>query len=179
MSGLEATTLALTLHQLKLKAWIACLAPYRHQEPSEHIPFFLFHKRHVFPALPSSTVSHLRYNRNCHDPERTITCPSSLFNLLLIFFYSLLNPHTHSTFFSSAPVPSYSPISRTMADNSAHRLDLRVGGKYRLGKKIGSGSFGQFATSSYPPFLTRFKQVTSTSESTSSPVKKSPSNSSP
>ncbi|KAH8835646.1 casein kinase I [Flagelloscypha sp. PMI_526] len=28
-----------------------------------------------------------------------------------------------------------------MADGS-HRLDLRVGGKYRLGKKIGSGSFG-------------------------------------
>lgn len=25
---------------------------------------------------------------------------------------------------------------------SSHRLDLRVGGKYRLGKKIGSGSFG-------------------------------------
>ena len=29
-----------------------------------------------------------------------------------------------------------------MADNSSHRLDLRVGGKYRIGKKIGSGSFG-------------------------------------
>jgi len=29
-----------------------------------------------------------------------------------------------------------------MADGSSHRLDLRVGGKYRLGKKIGSGSFG-------------------------------------
>ena len=30
-----------------------------------------------------------------------------------------------------------------MADSGAsHRLDLRVGGKYRLGKKIGSGSFG-------------------------------------
>jgi casein kinase I family protein HRR25 len=29
-----------------------------------------------------------------------------------------------------------------MADTSSHRLDLRVGGKYRLGKKIGSGSFG-------------------------------------
>lgn len=26
--------------------------------------------------------------------------------------------------------------------DSAHKLDLRVGGKYRLGKKIGSGSFG-------------------------------------
>ncbi|KAH9982770.1 hypothetical protein BGW80DRAFT_1162015 [Lactifluus volemus] len=25
-----------------------------------------------------------------------------------------------------------------MADSSSHRLDLRVGGKYRLGKKIGS-----------------------------------------
>lgn len=29
-----------------------------------------------------------------------------------------------------------------MSDNATHRLDLRVGGKYRLGKKIGSGSFG-------------------------------------
>lgn len=30
-----------------------------------------------------------------------------------------------------------------MADATSHRLDLRVGGKYRLGKKIGSGSFGK------------------------------------
>lgn len=30
-----------------------------------------------------------------------------------------------------------------MAEAPAHRLDLRVGGKYRLGKKIGSGSFGR------------------------------------
>lgn len=29
-----------------------------------------------------------------------------------------------------------------MTDSAAHKLDLRVGGKYRLGKKIGSGSFG-------------------------------------
>ena len=29
-----------------------------------------------------------------------------------------------------------------MAESPARRLDLRVGGKYRLGKKIGSGSFG-------------------------------------
>lgn len=29
-----------------------------------------------------------------------------------------------------------------MTDTVSHRLDLRVGGKYRLGKKIGSGSFG-------------------------------------
>ncbi len=29
-----------------------------------------------------------------------------------------------------------------MTDTASHRLDLRVGGKYRLGKKIGSGSFG-------------------------------------
>ena len=29
-----------------------------------------------------------------------------------------------------------------MTDTSSHRLDLRVGGQYRLGKKIGSGSFG-------------------------------------
>ena len=29
-----------------------------------------------------------------------------------------------------------------MADTASHRLDLCVGGKYRLGKKIGPGSFG-------------------------------------
>jgi hypothetical protein len=40
----------------------------------------------------------------------------------------------------SYPV-QFSPLS-FMADSSSHRLDLRVGGKYRLGKKIGSGSFG-------------------------------------
>lgn len=36
-----------------------------------------------------------------------------------------------------------------MADNgttSANRIDLRVGGKYRLGKKIGSGSFGMYTS---------------------------------
>jgi casein kinase I family protein HRR25 len=35
---------------------------------------------------------------------------------------------------------------------AANRLDLRVGGKYRLGKKIGSGSFGtvQLAFCHYP-----------------------------
>jgi casein kinase I family protein HRR25 len=33
-----------------------------------------------------------------------------------------------------------------MADSSARRLDLRVGGNYRLGKKIGSGLFGTFQT---------------------------------
>jgi casein kinase I family protein HRR25 len=41
-----------------------------------------------------------------------------------------------------------------MADSSSHRLDLRVGGKYRLGKKIGSGSFGAsltFVDHPYPP----------------------------
>lgn len=36
-----------------------------------------------------------------------------------------------------------------MADSSSHRLDLRVGGKYRLGKKIGSGSFGMLASFYY------------------------------
>lgn len=32
-----------------------------------------------------------------------------------------------------------------MTDSPSHRLDLRVGGKYRLGKKIGSGSFGAWS----------------------------------
>ena len=38
--------------------------------------------------------------------------------------------------------PVQLPPLSLMADSSSHRLDLRVGGKYRLGKKIGSGSFG-------------------------------------
>jgi casein kinase I family protein HRR25 len=42
-----------------------------------------------------------------------------------------------------------------MADSSSHRLDLRVGGKYRLGKKIGSGSFGTL----YPLFLGSFVTI--------------------
>ena len=39
---------------------------------------------------------------------------------------------------------TFSPDRHSMADTSSHRLDLRVGGKYRLGKKIGSGSFGGY-----------------------------------
>lgn len=42
-----------------------------------------------------------------------------------------------------------------MADSSSHRLDLRVGGKYRLGKKIGSGSFG-----AWPTIIVRFCRLT-------------------
>jgi casein kinase I family protein HRR25 len=41
-----------------------------------------------------------------------------------------------------------------MADSSSHRLDLRVGGKYRLGKKIGSGSFGTLYSLFLGPFVT-------------------------
>ena len=40
-----------------------------------------------------------------------------------------------------------------MAETPAHRLDLRVGGKYRLGKKIGSGSFGMYLTFTPRRFL--------------------------
>jgi casein kinase I homolog HRR25 len=32
-------------------------------------------------------------------------------------------------------------------------MDLRVGGKYRLGKKIGSGSFGEYPHCSFLPFF--------------------------
>ena len=54
-----------------------------------------------------------------------------------------------------------------MAD-AAHKLDLRVGGKYRLGKKIGSGSFGTFwlLLALLRSDLPYTAQVTSTSEST-------------
>src|SRR5262245_13820266 len=40
-----------------------------------------------------------------------------------------------------------------MAESTAHRLDLRVGGKYRLGKKIGSGSFGTLCSILFPSSL--------------------------
>jgi len=63
-----------------------------------------------------------------------------------------------------------------MADSSSHKLDLRVGGKYRLGKKIGSGSFGAcILFSRHPPRSSSLQQVTSTLESTSSLARKSPS----
>ena len=38
---------------------------------------------------------------------------------------------------------------------AAPRLDLRVGGKYRLGKKIGSGSFGA-SLSVFPPLASAY-----------------------
>lgn len=67
-------------------------------------------------------------------------------------------------------------------------MDLRVGGKYRIGKKIGSGSFGTFNLSIVQLLaimkvyvLTQYfvnLQVIFTSVSTSSPVKRSLSSSS-
>lgn len=45
---------------------------------------------------------------------------------------------THTPFYTLAP-----PTLPTTAEQStSNKMDLRVGGKYRLGKKIGSGSFG-------------------------------------
>lgn len=41
--------------------------------------------------------------------------------------------------------------SQSMTDTGSRKLDLRVGGKYRLGKKIGSGSFGAFSASFIDP----------------------------
>ena len=67
-----------------------------------------------------------------------------------------------------------------MADPSSHKLDLRVGGKYRLGKKIGSGSFGELARHSHNVHVAdRSMQAISTSVSTSSPARRLPSSSSP
>lgn len=56
--------------------------------------------------------------------------------------FSLLN-HRHLTHVFPTVV---SPNLTKMAEQQipgANRIDLRVGGKYRLGKKIGSGSFGE------------------------------------
>ena len=47
---------------------------------------------------------------------------------------------THLLSSLSRPSPS---CTTTMAESPAHRLDLCIGGKYRLGKKIGSHSFGR------------------------------------
>ena len=46
---------------------------------------------------------------------------------------------SHTVCARSPPSPS---CTTTMAESPAHRLDLRVGGKYRSTKMIGSGSFG-------------------------------------
>ena len=66
----------------------------------------------------------------------------------------------------STPHKSQSKYT-SMAD-AAHKLDLRVGGKYRLSKKIGSGSFGTFwlLLALLRSDLPYTAQVTSTSEST-------------
>ena len=61
---------------------------------------------------------------------------------------SFLN-HRHLT--HVPPTNSRITQSNKMAEQQipgANRIDLRVGGKYRLGKKIGSGSFGE--SPSYP-----------------------------
>ena len=51
-----------------------------------------------------------------------------------------------------------------MAD-AAHKLDLRVGGKYRLGKKIGSGSFRRKLVERLPhPIAQRMIQICDTLE---------------
>jgi len=86
-------------------------------------------------------------------------------------------------------IPRASPARRTqhlpqskMTQQHAHHnrmtsMDLRVGGKYRIGKKIGSGSFGMFSLRLSARDVAD-KQVTSTSELTSSRARKSPSSSS-
>lgn len=63
-----------------------------------------------------------------------------------------------------------------MADSSSHRLDLRVGGKYRLGKKIGSGSFGMSFYQIFWHKFTVLPQVTSISGSILYQERKWPSN---
>jgi hypothetical protein len=85
-----------------------------------------FHAAYASLRQRSSKTS-LRAYLHSHD-SRLPPCP--------IFFLSLFttgNAH-------KLVLRSYS--QQLMADSSSHRLDLRVGGKYRLGKKIGSGSFG-------------------------------------
>jgi len=37
----------------------------------------------------------------------------------------------------------YGLPSKQFSNNTMTSMDLRVGGKYRIGKKIGSGSFGE------------------------------------
>lgn len=73
----------------------------------------------------------------------------------LPFSHFTLQVHIPRTWFSSDLLrPSKFTLSRPMphsgnttADGSDGKMDLRVGGKYRIGKKIGSGSFGTFCVS--------------------------------
>ena len=79
------------------------------------------------PLLLSTTLPDL-----VCDIELLLHCvsePSSLFHLLTEEPFSRL---------------FILPRKITMSDPAHAKLDLRVGGKYRLGKKIGSGSFGVY-----------------------------------
>ena len=96
--------------------------------PFYNLVFFLSLPHYI--ALPQRHVSHLRWHTISHAALRTPSCPLS----------PLHHPYCNSyPFFFIHPVNTSYP---SMAETPAHRLDLRVGGKYRLGKKIGSGSFG-------------------------------------
>jgi hypothetical protein len=68
------------------------------------------------------------------------------------FFYRLPHAHFLCEVLKGDPLSSYYPKSlQVMANSSSHRLDPCVGGKYQLGKKIGSCSFGML-TSLFIPF---------------------------
>lgn len=97
----------------------------------------------------------------------------------LLLFPSLYIPRFRRATANTSPIypPRHSHfLQYTMADLEARKLDLRVGGKYRLGKKIGSGSFGMWSLRVFlPPTLVEFQylKVTSILESISYPAKKS------
>ena len=86
----------------------------------------------------------------------------------MFFPLSMLDNHANINYFPLSGPP----------DTASHRLNLRVGGRYRVGKMIGSGHFSAFLfqhrSVKHPP-NSRSLQVTSTWVLTSFPVKKLPS----
>lgn len=89
----------------------------------------------------------------CHCPptSASVSAVGSSATFSCVLLATLLSAPLPALYHcSSCSVYTYScsfihPVdtsSLSMAETPAHRLDLRVGGKYRLGKKIGSGSFG-------------------------------------
>jgi len=84
-------------------------------------------------SLTPLTFLHYNHGRKSCSQTRS---PRRRQLWLWFFWYVLFLSHT----VCARSPPSHS-CTTTMAKSPAHRLDLRVGGKYRLSKISGSGSF--------------------------------------
>ena len=71
------------------------------------------------------------------------TCPQTTWSTSFATAFFFIKPLSQSRHSSHNPLDTPHNLPTT-ADQTSSRMDLRVGGKYRLGKKIGSGSFGEY-----------------------------------